>query len=202
MVRWVTSINKAAAHKFFNVSALKIVHPDLSEGDYCYFVERWRLKGLVSRERLAYGIQPVNGRGSCSAGQAEVIVQHLLRNGKDWDYVDSNKDLLLQACDKIEAELSLRFTSAVEEFDAENATAHHIKAQRVKTVFSRRIAQDEQRLQTMLSAGREANVIRLAEGRLRVAKENLTQRLRELDEKSTIDIEQTPIAAGIFRVIR
>jgi len=200
LVRWITSINKSAAHKFFDVSSLIISHPDLPIGDYCYFIERWRLKGLVSRERLAYGIQPIISGESCVDSQAETVVQHLLRKGKDWDYVDCDTDMLLRAYDKIESELSVRFSSAVEEFDAENGTAHHIKAQRVKTVFSRRIAQDEQRLQTMLSAGREANVVRMAEGRLRVAKENMTQRLHELDEKATIDIEQTPIAAGIFRV--
>lgn len=200
LVRWVTSINKTGAHKFFDVSSLIISHTDLLAGDYCYFIERWRLKGLVSRERLAYGIQPITGSERYSDSQAETVVQELLRNGKDWDYVDCDTDLLLRAYDKIESNLSLRFSAAVEEFDAENGTAHHIKAQRVKTVFSRRIAQDEQRLQTMLNAGREANIIRLAEGRLRVAKENMTQRLGELDEKAKIDIEQTPIAAGIFRV--
>ncbi|MRS03009.1 hypothetical protein EG832_07270, partial [bacterium] len=200
LVRWVTSINKTGAHKFFDVSSLIISHTDLLAGDYCYFIERWRLKGLVSRERLAYGIQPITGSERYSDSQAETVVQELLRNGKDWDYVDCDTDLLLRAYDKIESNLSLRFSAAVEEFDAENGTAHHIKAQRVKTVFSRRIAQDEQRLQTMLNAGREANIIRLAEGRLRVAKENMAQRLGELDEKAKIDIEQTPIAAGIFRV--
>ena len=123
------------------------------------------------------------------------------RTGKDWDYVDCNMDMLLGAYSKLETELSLRFSSSVEEFDAENGTAHHIKAQRVKTVFSRRIAQDEQRLQTIINSGREASVLRMAEGRLRVAKENLGQRLSELNEKSKIDIEQTPIAAGVFRVM-
>jgi hypothetical protein len=53
LIRWITKINKEKAYSFFDVSALLIEHPSLPPGDYCYRIERWKLKGLSNREMLA-----------------------------------------------------------------------------------------------------------------------------------------------------
>jgi hypothetical protein len=93
-----------------------------------------------------------------------------------------------------------RFSLALADFEAENTTAYQIKIQRVKSFFDRRIAQDEQRIQTLRAADRDPRVIRASEGRLQTAIKNRDQRLEELTARAALDLEQGPVAAGIFRV--
>jgi superfamily II DNA or RNA helicase len=79
LIRWITRINRERSHNFYNVSAIQIHHSSLSPGEYCYRIERWRLRGLSTREHLAYGVRPLAGGGSLSAAMSEEVVQHLLR---------------------------------------------------------------------------------------------------------------------------
>jgi hypothetical protein len=201
LIRWITTINRERVHVFFNVSALSISYPELLPGDYCYRIERWKLKGLSNREILAYGVRALQGDLVLPADRVEAIIQHLLRNGEDWQYVDCDLRELLKAHQAIEQDLGDRFSSMAEDFQAENETSYQIKVQRVRNIFDRRMAQDEQRLRTLQEGGRSARVIRMAEGRLRTAKENKEQRLKDLDRKMQIDFEQSQVAAGVFRVI-
>ncbi len=201
LIRWITKINKEGAYSFFDVSALIIEYPSLPPGDYCYRIERWKLQGLSNRETLAYGIGNLLDGSIYPEDKSEVIVQHLLRQGKDWEYVDCDNDALLSTHSALESNLADRFDIAVTDFEAENETAYQIKKQRVGSIFDRRIEQDKKRLSTLLEANRDPRVIRMTEGRLQAGIRNKEQRLRELEEKAKIDMEQAQVAAGIFRVI-
>lgn len=200
LIRWITKINQDRAHSFFNVSALQIKHPELPLGDYCYRIERWNMQGLSARENLAYGIRALKDGKSYTIDESENIVQHLLRQGCDWDYVDCDIDALLSAHKSVEADLFVYFDLAVKDFEVENDTSYQIKVQRVQGFFDRRIAQDEQRIQTLRETGNN-KMIPAAEGRLRTARKNKEQRLNELKEKVQLDMEQAQVAVGVFRVI-
>lgn len=200
LIRWITQMNRERSHTFYDVSALLINHPDLPKGDYCYGIERWKFKGLSNQECLAYGIHLISDGMSYSGDMAEDIVQHLLHNGKDWDYVDCDLESLSAAYKDLEQDFVDRFSSAVTDFEAENATTYQIKVQRVQSFFDRRIAQDEQRIRTLREAGRDPRIINAAEGRLQSAIRNRDQRLDELQEKAQIDIERIQVATGVFRV--
>jgi SNF2 family DNA or RNA helicase len=202
LIRWITKINKERAHSFFDVSAILVKHPSLPPGDYCYRIERWKLKGLSNREMLAYGIRNLRDEFNYLEDKSEVIVQHILRQGKDWDYVDCDKEALIRAHSALVTDLEVRFDTAIEDFTAENETAYQIKVQRVTSIFDRRIEQDKQRLRTLREAGRDPRVIRATEGRLQTGIRNKKQRLLELEEKAKIDMEQAQVAAGVFRVIK
>ena len=200
LIRWITQMNRERSHSFYDVSALQIAHPDLPSGDYCYRIERWRFRGLSTREVLAYGIRSLLDGRSYSADLSEEIIQHLLRNGRDWDYVDCDRAALLEAHRDPEEGLEGRFSSAVTDFEADNITTYQIKVQRVKSFFDRRIGQDEQRIRTLRERGRGPRVIHLSEDKLQKDLGNRAERLAELKAKAQIDMEQAQVAAGIFRV--
>jgi len=200
LIRWITKINADRAHVFFDVSALLVTHPELPPGDYCYRIERWNLKGLSNRETLAYGVRSLSTGSIYLDDEAELIIQHLLRRGSDWDYVEADKEQLTRTHDALEEDLGMRFSAAVADFEAENSTAYQIKVQRVQGFYERRIAQHEQRLRTLREAGRDVRIIRPAEGRLKKAIDNKEAKLRELKEKARTDPTQSQVAAGIFRV--
>jgi superfamily II DNA or RNA helicase len=202
LIRWITQINQQNEHAFFNVSALIVDDPILAEGDYCYRIERWRLKGLSDRETLAYGIEPIGNEARPTADECETVIQNILRNSRDWDYVDCDRQSLVLAHGRLENDLQKSFSSALEEFEAENQTNFQIKVQRVTSIFDRRIAQDQQRLRTLREAGRDPRVIRATEGRLQTGIKNKEQRLRELEQRAKVDMENAEVAAGVFRVMR
>ena len=131
--------------------------------------------------------------------ESETIVQYLLRQGGDWDYVDCDSTALLSAHKTLENDLSERFSTAVNDFEVENDTSYQIKVQRVQGFFDRRIAQHEQRIRTLRETGKD-RMIPAAEGLLRTAEKNKEQRLNELKEKVQLDMEQAQVAAGVFRV--
>lgn len=204
LIRWITQINRDRSHTFYNVSALQITHPLLPQGEYCYYIERWKFKGLSTRECLAYGVRSLSNGESYPADFSEEIVQHLLQHGKDWDYVKCDMKALLDAYNSLEKDLQNRFEDAASDFEAENTTAYQIKVQRVQSFYEKRIAQDEQRIKTLREKERDpraTRMIRAAEGRLETAKKNREQRLADLKRKAEIDKEHGPVAAGVFRVI-
>lgn len=201
LIRWITKINRERVHNFYNVSAIKMTHPDLPAGDYCYRIERWKFKGLSVKELLAYGIKSIVDNKSFSDDKSEEIMQYLILNGNDWDYVDCNKDALLETHRNLEQSLAKRFSEAVTEFEMENTTTYQIKVQRVKGFFNRRIEQHKQRIQTLTNSGRDPRMLTLAEGLLHTAENNLVQRLTELKERTRTDMEHSEVAAGVFRVI-
>jgi len=201
LIRWITKINRDQSHGFYDVSAIVIHNSSLPIGDYCYRIERWKLKGLSNRETLTYGIAHLESGQVYPAEESEFIIQSLLRQGKDWEYVDCDLDALVAVHRSLEDELSKRFSTAVVDFEAENETAYQIKVQRATNLFDRRIEQDKQRLQTLHHAGRDARAIRMMEGRLAKGIDNKEKRIQELKDKAAVDIEQEQVAAGVFRVM-
>jgi superfamily II DNA or RNA helicase len=201
LIRWITMINRERVHSFYNVSALQLTYPELPQGDYCYRVERWKFNGLSTREILAYGIISLKDKIPFPPGQSESVIQHILRKGKDWSYVDCDFQVLLTAHQGLEIDLEKRFSGLLEDFQAENETVYQIKVQRVRNIFDRRIAQDEQRIRTLIEAGRSERVIHMAEGRKKNALENKEQRLKALKAKREYDFEISQVAAGVFHVI-
>ncbi|HEC31439.1 MAG TPA: hypothetical protein ENI41_03000 [Deltaproteobacteria bacterium] len=200
LIRWITKINRERAHNFFDVSALRIKYPLLPAGEYCYRIERWKLKGLLNREVLAYGVGRLDDKTIYSEDESEKIIHHLLRQGKDWDYVNCNIQALLRIHKSLEEDLANRFDKAIRDFEAENETVYQIKVQRVKSIFERRIEQDKRRLHTLREANRSPRVINMTEKRIKIHENNKEQRLGELKAKARIDFEQAQVAAGIFRV--
>lgn len=201
LIRWITKWNRERAHSLFNVSALTLSNVDLTPGIYCYRIERWRMKALTSREHMAYSVVPLAEGVPLSEAMSENVIQHLLKNGSDWDRASVEKSQLALAYGGAETDLNERFDAAVTDFDVDNATALQIRQQRVQGFFDRRIEQDERRLQTLMAQNPDSRVLRATEGRLRASKDNKLLKIKELGTKADIDAEQSPVAAGVFRVI-
>lgn len=201
LIRWITKVNRERLHNFYNVSAIKIRHPHLPAGDYCYRIERWKFKGLSVKESLAYGVQRIADGVAFSGDDSEELIQHLIQTGIDWDYIECETYTVIRILESLENYLATRFAEEVTEFEMENTTTYQIKMQRVKGFFNRRIEQHKQRIQTLTESGRDARMISLAEGLLRSTENSRNQRLTELEERTRTDIEQSEVAAGIFRVI-
>ncbi len=201
LIRWITKHNQDRAHDFYNVSALILEDEHLLPGDYCYRIERWTLRGLSNRETMAFAIAPLSTGELLGAEEAELVAQEVLRRGKDWDYVDCDRDLLVKAHSRLVEDLISRFSDAVDAFDAENRTTVQIRVQRASNHWDRLISQSEKAIQTMKGAGKDEKFVRARETRLRNELENKNEKIIELQRGATVDPVSGEVASGIFRVV-
>lgn len=202
LVRWITKINSSRPTGFHPVAAIELQTSVLPEGSYSFRVERWRLTGMAAREQLAYGVRPLGSDREVEEAISERAIQELLRSGETWDYPDASNAAVRESNSKLEGDLAMRFDAAVTSFDNDNATAGQIRSERVKAVFERRIAFDEQRLRTLRAAARSSNIIRAAEGKLQSTRDALEARQAALRAGRHLDVEREPVAAGILRITK
>ncbi len=207
LIRWITKRNKDNTHKMFDVSALTVeagVFPEeaqLEPGIYTYLIERWILQGLLPQERFAYAVAPLNSPRQPAGGDAEGILQYVLRAGSDWDYCEVVPENLDPAYFALEEKLAIQFKTRVTEFCDENATTRNIREQRLKAHYDRRIAQDNQRLETLRQNSRAAGLISATEQRIQNTKGQLNARLEEVQRQAVVDPTRQGVAAGVFRVL-
>lgn len=201
LIRWITQHNRDGVHAFYNVSALNIQYAGLPPGDYVYRIERWKFRGLVPRDAMAFAVKPLDGGDALGADESELVMHKLLRTAGDWDYADCDRNLLIQAHNDLGAELGIRFDAEAQSFEAENGTAVQIRVQRAVNHWDRLIGQSEKAIDTMRAAGREESHIRSRETRLNNERDNKAQKVRDIERGANIDFESESVAAGIFRVM-
>lgn len=200
LVRWVTERNSERPDGFHPVAAVDVDSDALASGAYGFRVERWRFKGTGSREQLAYGAIRLDADAELPPVEAEALLQQILRDGRTWQYPDCQPELFRVAHSALEAQLGSRFGAGLVAFENENETACKIRAERVSSVFARRITFDEQRLRSSVEVGAGERVLKMMEGRLRAAREARDARLADLSARAATDYFREPVAAGIVRV--
>jgi hypothetical protein len=200
LIRWITKINKDKDHEFYKLSAIQATNEALDPGAYLYRVERWIMKGINSVEKLAYGLVNL-ATGKCySSHDSEIFFQSIINDGIDWDYREYDEITILPRFDAIEKSMQDQFDAEVRQFEVENENILQTKSKRVSTIFDARIEQDERRLETLLNAGREERVLRMARGRLEKAKENKAQKIAALNDSAEILPETETVAVGIVSI--
>ena len=200
-IRWITQHYRDSMQSFYNVSALTLKDPTLPPGQYAYRIQRWKFRGLMSRDAMAIAMMPIHGSTVLDAAESEKVMQRLLRHGTDWDYVECDLESLLRSHQSLGVALDKRFDAAVETFEAENATTVQIRVQRAENHWDRLILQSQKAIETMKRSGRKESMIRGRETRLNNERENRAQKVHDLEKGSDIDFESEPVAAGVFKVI-
>jgi SNF2 family DNA or RNA helicase len=201
LIRWITRRNRDGIHSFYNVSALTLDSAQLPAGTYAYRLERWTLKGLTPRQTMEFGVICLDDNSLLGANESEEILQHLLRNGRDWNDVNADPQQLREAHLQLKDILAERFNSAVAQFEAENETSVLIRVRRAANHWDRLIQQSEKAIQTMIEGGRPQPMIRARKTRLENELRNKQERIAELRRSSQVEPEVEEVAAGIFKIL-
>jgi hypothetical protein len=200
LIRWITAQNQDSQGGFYNLSAVQLDDSAWQQGVWVYRIERWMLRGLRTQEQLAYAAVRLEDGRSLSSTDAEQLVQSALSAGKDWDYVDCTGEAVRAGHQQVEKDLKRRLDETIEQFRAENENSFHIRMERTKNLFDRRIAQDQQRLESLRQNQRSAQAIRLTEARLKKAEDSKARKLADLQAKAYVDLDKSEVAAGVIRV--
>jgi reverse gyrase len=150
---------------------------------------------------MEFGVICLDDNSLLGANESEEILQHLLRNGRDWNDVNADPQQLREAHLQLKDILAERFNSAVAQFEAENETSVLIRVRRAANHWDRLIQQSEKAIQTMIEGGRPQPMIRARKTRLENELRNKQERIAELRRSSQVEPEVEEVAAGIFKIL-
>lgn len=201
-VRWITSFNKKQEYNLHKISAIGSNTSSLKPGTYLFRIDKWTLKGITNREKLAYGFISLENGKCVSSYEAETVFQDIFRAGSEWVYRDYDKSLIAERYNSLETYMYAQFNDEAEDFERENANMLQIKEQRVSTIFGRKIEQDRQRLATLVENERGEQIINMTKARIKKNEDNMRNRIAKLQSSAELDPESNTVALGLVKVER
>lgn len=200
LIRWITHENQKREGAFYDVSALRLSLENLPAGIYGYRIERWRLKGLRTREILSYACAPLDGQ-IMSSGAAEQTMHRVLSAGETWRYPEYPRESVLTTLETLRDSLQDRFEAMHDDFRIRNATLASIQRAQIENHFRRRRELDERRISTARARGRAENRIQMFVRNIEADEQIAAKRLRDVEGRMAINFAIQEVAAGIFQAV-
>lgn len=202
LVKWITEENLGGEKTFFGLSALRWHTDERTPGIYAYRAERWKFVGLRDREYLAYGVASLTNGPRLDADASERFFQTVLHQGETWHEPQVKPDDVLAASQNIQDDLLNRFEQLQRQFVAENADTLAIQLTQVNNHFQRRLASNQQRIQTLRSRGRGGNMVALVEANIAKDQARLEEKIHSLEAKAKHGSDFSEVASGIVEVFK
>lgn len=199
-IRWITKLNKDHEYNLHKISAIRSKTILLKPGTYLFRIDRWTLKGITTKEQLAYGFISIENAECISSHESEKIFQELFKNGSTWIYRDYSKGAMQNRYNLLEEHMYTQFSEEAEDFERENAHMIQTKKERVTTIFERKILQDERRLETIIANERGEQIVNMTKARIKKNKDNMYARLKKLEMSAEVEPESNTVALGIAKI--
>lgn len=200
LVKWITDENLRADGAFFGLSALRFRTGDWARGVYAYRVERWKFTGLREREYLAYGVALLGDGSLLDPDNSERFFQSVQRDAETWHEPLVESELVLAKFQIIDVDLHRRFEQLQRQYLAENTDTLAIHLAQVNSHFQRRLAANQQRIQTLRTRGRGGHMIALVEANIEKDRLRHEEKVRSLNEKAKTGSDFSEVASGIVEI--
>ena len=200
-IRWITKENIDKTYNTYKVYALQLKTNKMPCGIYLFRIERVKMKGVIDREVLKYGLISLSSRVCTPSSESEDIIQDMLKHGTDWDYRDYSKDSLNECYSELENFLYTQIDHDLTEFKMENENIIQIKTRRRTSLFDRKIAQSKNRLETLIANNRKENIIRMTQATIVKNKEKKKEIIDFLNSKRSIDSEMDIVVTGLVNIL-
>ncbi len=197
LIRWITTYYKENGHNLCRTSALRTSTSLLPKGDFVFDIHLWEFKGIRSYKKLCYGIRNVTNGENISFYESEKIFNDLLKNSRDLLQNNFTTTSIHENINYLEVEMSENFSREFEMFQDENETMYNIRKQQIEEYFNAQIKSIEQAIQT-LQQKNSIKMIPLQEARRDKAEQTMQTKLNELRQMSTVDVQESTVAMGIF----
>ena len=119
-----------------------------------------------------------------------------------WHEPQVKPDDVLAAAQTIQDDLLNRFEQLQRQFVAENADTLAIQLAQVNNHFQRRLASNQQRIQTLRSRGRGGNMVGLVEANIAKDQARHEEKIRSLEAKAKHGSDFSEVASGIVEVFK
>lgn len=207
LVRWIGDEYRNDADAFQPTVALRLTTPDpvgIPPGEYVFACERWEIRGLRSRNVLAYQCARLGDPPELlDAGSSERLVTAASVPGQELPNAATNMGdptaahALVQACSE---RLERRFERIYDEFVAENEAKCRQEEESARRLANRRITGFEAQLREYEAEGR-TRLIPMTRGKIEKEQRILAERLESVDQRRRVDPGVSEVAKGFIRVV-
>lgn len=199
-IRWITKLNKENELSLHKISAVSANTNLLLPGIYIFRIDRWALKGITAREKLAYGFISLENGDCISSHESEMLFQNIFKNGSHWIYREYDRSSISEKYDALEEYMYAQFDDEAKDFELENANTIQIKKDRISTIFDRKIMQDKQRLATLIANERSEQLINMTRARIKKNEAVMRDRLEKLGQNHSVEPDANIVALGIVKI--
>ncbi len=200
LIKWITKINNEDEYTIYKISAMKINSNCCERGVYMYMINKLILDGILRKEKLVYGMINISNNKFINTLHTEKLFSEIFFDADEWIYKDYNQINLTELYNILEDNMFLQINDEARDFEKENENITIIKTQRLKTIFERKIFQDNSRLKTLIDNNRGEQIINMT--RKRIDKNSLifNEKCMELERKKHVEPTIEPIALGLVQI--
>ncbi len=206
LIRFISKRIKEVEGKYYPVVCAQIDKsevPNIGAGIYAFHVERWSIQGVREKEQLYFSVVAIEkGKERLAYEEAEKLVTTTALRGKDWLAAINEVDTDL-------AEFSLRdcINHALYQYEEftrkennENADRADFQSVALKRHQDRQLESFENVRQRHIERNRPKLVL-ATEGRIRMLKERVNQKLIEIERHRKITHNQMDVCLGLIRIL-
>lgn len=203
LMQWIKGHYQHAPTGLYKVSATRASAAELKiePGEYVYCVQRWSFTGLKSENMLSFAVAPAGSRTTLPAAQAEEIVFHASRAGRELPNarnVLGDLSELRATAQFCEETLEQKWADHAEAFEAENALRCQQHETSARKYAERRIADFEQRIARFERDGNQ-RLVPMTKGLIHREQELLAEKLNRIARSRSVDPTIVVLAAGVIR---
>ena len=200
-IRWITKENVDNSYNTYKVYSIELNIDKIPSGVYLFRIEKLKMKGVIDRELLKYGLISLSDGTCITSSEAEDIIQDMLKYGTDWDYKEYDKKCIGDRYAQLEEFIYDQIDSDIDEFGMENENIIQIKIRRRTSLFDRKIAQSKSRLDTLIANKRGENVIKMTRATIVKNEEQKRNTIDLLNSKRIVDPEFNLVVVGLLNVV-
>ena len=205
LIRFISKRIKEVEGKYYPVVCAQIDNSEvlkIRSGIYAFHIERWSIQGVREKEQLYFSVATVSeGMERLSYEEAEILVTSTALRGKDWLGAINEVDAeLSQACLKECINYALyQYEEYIRKENNENADRAEFQSVSLKRHQDRQLESLENVLQRHIEHNRP-RLVPATEGRIRMLKERVNQKLTEIERHRIITHNQMDVCLGLIRV--
>lgn len=176
----------------------------VEHGDYVYVVMRWSVSGARVIEKLVYQIQRTSGHSAMSGDEAEKVVNAAALNGSDWDGAPAALDLdaVAELYEELLESMESQFESFAELQRRENSDRIRLMTNLLTHRLQEKKKQTEERVRGYQDSGdpRKIRMIPLVLGTFDKERQNVENRITELQLKAKVSPQHELVSTGVIRI--
>ena len=209
LVKWIVSTIKADNLITSSCSAVQIsrkILPDalnIKTGIYTFYIQQWTADGARKLNELRYFVNKSSDFKQISSGKAENLITATVLNGDSYDVnalSAEELDLAIDAVNQLIEEAWSQFESFETTHQAQNNDLIKKQEQYLRRTTEKKIEGFYETIYQLRSKSKEARVIRMWEGRIKHAQEDMEDNIKRLNTKFNCPITCSDVAVGILVV--
>ncbi len=210
LVKWILGLIKNESMYSSSCTAVQVSNKVLPKslqvkpGNYTFFVQQWIAEGARRLNELHYFMMHVDETIPLNAGVSEAIVSAAALQGNTYDSHMLDDDTFTKSVDCVNSLISYAWNQ-YEQFEMRQGVQNNdlIKNQEqyVRRSTEKKIAGYQATIEDLRLNNRGEGVIRMWEGRIKHANEDMKDKLSRLNSKFNCPITCGDIAVGIIKVM-